>query len=292
MKPGELREHRREDLITKLAPVEYDPEARLDLWDRFLAEATGGDQELMRFLQRAAGYSLTGETDEEKLFFVHGPAAAGKSTFLEALKAAMGDYAQTADFETFLARQQVGGPRNDVARLAGARLVISIEVDEGKRLAEGLVKTLTGGDTVTARFMYRESFEFKPQMKLWLAANHAPKVSDDDEAMWRRILRVPFERVIPKEKRDPKVKATLRDPEIAGPAILAWAVQGCLTWQREGLGVPPIVEQATSAYRLDNDPLREFFASCCVFGPTKTVTVSDLNNEYESWCNDNRERDP
>lgn len=289
LRTGELREHRREDLITKLAPVEYDPNAKFELWDRFLTEATGGDQELMRFLQRAAGYSLTGEIDEEKLFFVHGPAAAGKSTFLEALKAAMGDYASTADFETFLSRQQVGGPRNDIARLAGARLVVSIEVDEGKRLAEGLLKTLTGGDTVTARFMYRESFEFKPQMKLWLAANHAPKVSDDDEAMWRRILRVPFERVIPKERRDPKVKATLRDPQVAGPAILAWAVQGCLAWQREGLGIPPVVEQATMAYRLDNDPLRDFLSVRCVFGPTKTVRIADLTAAYKNWCQENGE---
>lgn len=290
LRTGELRPHRREDLLIKLAPVEYDAGARSEAWERFLSDATGGDAELQTFLQRAAGYSLTGETDEEKLFFVHGPAASGKSTFLEALKGAFGDYAETADFETFLARQYVGGPRNDVARLAGARLVVSIEVDEGKKLAEGLVKTLTGGDTVTARFMYREAFSFRPQMKLWLAANHAPKVKDDDEAMWRRILRVPFERVVPKEKRDPRVKATLRDPQQGGPAILAWAVRGCLAWQREGLGIPPAIEQATQAYRLDNDPLREFFASCCVFGPTKTVTIAALNEEYETWCNDNRER--
>jgi len=127
-------------------------------------------------------------------------------------------------------------------------------------------------------------------MKLWLAANHAPRVSDADDAMWRRILRVPFEHTVPVEKRDPQLKATLRDPERAGPAILAWAVQGCIDWQEEGLGIPPLVEQATSAYRLDNDPLREFFASCCVFGPTKTVTIAALNEEYETWCNDNRER--
>lgn len=290
LRTGELREHRREDLLTKLAPVEYDATARLELWERFLAESTRGDQELATFLQRAAGYSLTGETDEEKLFFVHGPAAAGKSTFLEALKAALGDYAATADFETFLARTQVGGPRSDVAALAGARLVVGIEVDEGKRMAEGLVKQLTGGDTVTARFLYKENFTFRPQFKLWLAANHAPKVSDADDAMWRRILRVPFEQVVPLERRDPEVKRVLRDPAQAGPALLAWAVQGCLAWQREGLGIPPAVVQATDAYRLDNDPLREFVRIRCVFGPTRTVRISQLRETYSDWAKENGER--
>lgn len=289
LRTGELREHRREDLLTKISPVTYDANARSELWERFLEDSTGGDHELQVFLQRAAGYSLTGETDEEKLFFVHGPGAAGKSTFLEALKATFGDYAATADFETFLARHQVGGPRSDVAQLAGARLVVGIEVDEGKKMAEGLVKQLTGGDTVTARFLYKENFTFRPQMKLWLAANHAPKVSDDDDAMWRRILRVPFEHVVLAEKRDPGLKRTLRDTAISGPAILAWAVEGCLRWQREGLRVPPVVTQATQAYRLDNDPLRDFLNIRCVFGPTKTVRIRNLGTAYKTWCTDNGE---
>jgi len=226
---------------------------------------------------------VTGETTEEKLFFIHGPTAAGKSTFTEAIKATLGDYAVTADFETFLKRIQVGAVRNDVARLAGARFVVSIEVDEGRELAEGLTKILTGGDTVSTRFLYHESFEFFPKFKLWLAANHAPRVSDRDDALWRRILRLPFEHTIPEEKRDPKVKATLRDPKIAGPAILAWAVRGCLLWQQCGLFVPEVIRDATDEYRADQDPLRDFFPDECKFDTTAFVPVSDLRKRYDDW---------
>ncbi len=290
LKTGRLREHRRQDFITRLAPVEYDPAARSELWQRALDQWTDGNRELQAFLQRAVGYSLTGDTGEEVLFFVHGPAAAGKSSFLEAIKATLGDYAKTADFDTFVQRKDVA-IRNDIAELAGRRFVCSIEVDEGKKLAEGLVKMLTGGDTVRARFLYEEGFEFLPQFKLWLAANKAPKVRDDDAAMWRRILRIPFENVIAKDKRDPSVKKRLKDTSDAGPAILAWAVEGCLRWQEERLQVPPLVEQATEAYRLDMDPLRQFFEDCCVFGDGLKVTAARLHQEYETWCRQNGERE-
>lgn len=291
LRTGELREHRREDLITKLAPVEYDPEASLELWDTFLSTATDNDQEVTDFLQRAAGYALTGNTAEEVLFFLHGPTAAGKSTFIEALKSTLGEYAATADFEAFLARRDVGGPRNDIARLAGARFVASIEVDEGKSLAQGLLKMLTGGDTVTCRFLYQEAFEFVPQFKLFLAANHAPKVNADDTAMWRRILRVPFEHVIPEGQRDPKVKAALRNPAVAGPAVLAWAVEGCLKWQSEGLGVPRRVVAATNAYRESQDTLKRFLDDCCVFGPDLWIATAELRAAYEAWGRENGEKE-
>ncbi len=287
LRTGELRAHSQDDLITKLAPVRYDPEARSDVWECFLDEATSGDQELQGFLARAIGYSLTGFTTEEKLFFIHGPGGAGKSTFVEAIKSTLGDYAMTADFETFLARSFTGGMRNDIARLAGARFVASIEVEEGKRLAEGLVKTITGGDTVTARFLYREAFSFKPNFTLWLCANHAPEVKDNDSAMWRRILRVPFEHMIPAERRDPAVKQTLCDPEQAGSAILAWAIRGCLEWQRVGLAVPESVTAATEAYRREMDPLSDFIAACCLLAPTAHVPSAELRQAYEDWTREN-----
>jgi len=284
LKTGILRSHRREDHITRLAPVTYDPDARLDMWDNFLQAITAGDTAFQRFLQVSVGYSLTGVTDEEKLFMPLGIEDTGKSTFLEAIKAMFGDYAATANFETFVARRDTGSTRNDIARLAGARIVVSIEVDEGKRLAEGLVKTITGGDTVTARFLYKDEFEFLPQFKLWLAANHAPQVKQEDGAMWKRILRLPFEHQVAKEKKDPRVKATLRDVSAAGPAILAWAVEGCLIWQREGLGVPPAVEKATKAYRADMDPLKEFLADCCVLDNNASMPTTELQEEYAKWC--------
>jgi putative DNA primase/helicase len=284
LRTGKLLPHDSARMLTKLAPVTYDPAARSPLWERFLSEATGGDDDLIAFLQRAVGYTLTGDTREEKLFFVHGPTNSGKSTFLEALKSCLGDYAMTADFETFLARSFVGGPRPDIARLAGARFVVSIEVDEGKKLAEGLVKQITGGDTVSARFLYREEFEFRPQFKLWLAANHAPTVKHDDDAMWRRILKLPFEITVPKEKRDPKLKATLADPAQSGAAILAWAVRGCLDWQAQGLSVPMRVELATEAYRRGQDPLADFLTSYCVLGGNLWTPAGELRRVYEQWC--------
>ncbi|HEY0376412.1 MAG TPA: phage/plasmid primase, P4 family [Pyrinomonadaceae bacterium] len=292
LRTGRLREHRPEDLITKLSPVIFDTQARSDMWELFLRDATGGDADLEKFLQRATGYSLTGDTREEVLFFIHGPQAAGKSTFMETIKAALGDYARTSDFEAFLSRRDVGSPRNDIARLAGARFVASIEVDEGKKLAEGLVKVLTGGDTVAVRFLHREFFEFRPPFKLWLAANHAPRVRDDDEAMWRRILRVPFVHTIPKAQRDPKIKAQLRDAATAGPAVLAWMLRGCLDWQRDGLRVPQAVEEATQEYRESQDPLKDFIADCCVLTPATWTPTAALRAEYERWTKERGERHP
>ncbi len=284
LRTGQLRPHCRDDLLTRLAPINYDPEARSEVWEKFLRDATGGDAAFAAFLQRAAGYSLTGDTSEEVLFFVYGPEATGKTTYIEALKATLGDYATTADFEAFLARPQVGAVRNDIARLAGARLVASVEVDEGKKLAQGLVKQLTGGDTVTARFLYQEQFEFQATFKLWLAANHAPKVSHHDGALWRRILRVPFEQTIAKERRDPQVKAYLSDPARGGPSVLAWAVRGCLAWQREGLGVPGAVTNSTEAYRAEMDPLKEFLADRALLDPSAWAKASELWAAYIAWA--------
>lgn len=288
LRSGELHPHDPKNMISKLAPVQFNPEARHELWDRFLNESTQEDKELAAFLQRAAGYSLTGSTAEEKLFFVHGPAASGKSTFVESLKATLGDYSSMADFETFLERKHAGGPRNDIARLAGARFVASVEVSDGRRLAQGLVKLLTGGDTVAARFLYRESFEFIPQFKLWLAANHTPRVDSGDSAMWRRIARIPFERTIPKHKRDPKVKATLKSDPEARAAILAWAVAGCTAWQCVGLKVPESVEDATEAYRQDQDDLRDFFDECCVIEAGCWTEAARLRKAYAQFCDEMR----
>jgi putative DNA primase/helicase len=292
LKTGEIREHKQEDLITRLCPTLYTGETDFDLWQDFLKTACDDDNELIEFLQRAVGYSLTGDTREEKLFFVHGGTATGKSTFLEAIKSTLGDYSHTADFESFLKRSSVGGPRSDIAQMCGARMVVSIEVEEGKNLAEGLVKTLTGGDRFRARHLYKEGFEFEPQFKLWLAANHAPHVNDLDAAMWRRILRIPFEHVIPEKERDPKIKAMLKNPKIAGPTILAWAVEGCLKWQQDGLKVPAKIKAATEKYKLDMDPLKEFFEECCQFGQQYTAFVVQLREAYDRFCRENGQKYP
>lgn len=290
LKTGELRPHRREDLMTKLAPVEYDPKAHVEgeaagLLRGVLEKATGGDRELQGFLQRAAGYSLTGSVEEEKLFFVHGVEATAKSTFLESMKAMLGDYAATADFSLLVKRQNGdGGPREDIARLHGKRFVASVEVAEGKQLAEEIVKSLTGNEKIAARHLYQSTFEYQPQFKLWMGANHAPRVSEADGAMWRRILRIPFDRQIPPKERDPAVKATLRNPKTGGVALLAWAVEGCLAWQRNGLRVPEIVTTATAEYRADMDPLKDFFDDRCEVPSAHWTATQAIMTGYRSWA--------
>lgn len=279
LRTGDLRPHRREDFITKCAPVWYDPAARSDLWERFLDMATGGDVGFREFLMKAAGYCLTGDTREEKLFMVLGPAATGKSSFIETLRAVLGEYSRTADFESFVQRRD-SGIRNDLAGLVGRRLVVSIEVEQGRRLAEALLKSITGRDTLTARFLYGEFFEFQPQFKLWLVANDAPVVRHGDEGIWRRILRLPFEHVVPAGKRDPTLKTRLTsDPEHKA-AVLAWAVEGCLRWQESGLAEPERVRGATAAYRAAQNPLQEFVADVCELGAEYSVGAGALRRAY------------
>jgi putative DNA primase/helicase len=220
------------------------------------------------------------------LLFLHGPAATGKSTFIEVLKATLGEYARTADFDTFLRRKGDRGIPSDIARLAGARLVVGDEVEEGKALAEGLIKQLTGGDTVTARFMYRDYFEFRPAFKLWLVANARPQVSADDAAMWRRILQVPCTTVVPEHERDDKLKSRLKAPEHLA-AVLAWAVQGCLEWQEIGLAVPDSVRAYTEDYRHEADPFATWVTDECVLGGSLCCEAGTLRTRYEEWCKAN-----
>jgi len=284
LRTGELRGHSREDLITRLAPVVFDPSASSGLWDDFLQRATNGDQELQDYLQRVAGYTMVGVAREEVALILLGGTATGKSTFVEALKATLGEYAATADFETFLRRSQPQGPRTDLARLKGVRLVTASEVPAGRQFDESTVKQLTGGDTVTARHLYKEAFEYVPQFTICMAANHRPGVRDDDPAIWRRLKVISFEAQIPVEERDPQVKARLRDPKVGGPAILAWAVEGALKWQQEGLGEPEAVRRATQDYRSEMEIFTQFVEDCCVEDPSQWVESIDIRGFYENWC--------
>lgn len=284
LRAGVLRQHRREDLITRVAPVNYDPTAAHPGVEAFLSRVIP-DPELRGYLCRAVGTSLTGITEDERLFFVHGPTNSGKSTFAEAVKAMLGPYAVTADFNTFL-RKRESGISNDIARLAGARLVVSLEVEDGKQLAAALIKSLTGGDTIAARFLHNEYFEFRPQFKLWLVANHRPKADAEDAATWRRIRVLPFTESIPEEERDESVKRTLRDDPSARSALLAWAVKGCIDWQSGGLREPDAVRRATEEYRDECDPLSDFLRECCVQEPAAKVGVAELFAAYVKWSSE------
>jgi putative DNA primase/helicase len=276
---GELMEHRREDLITKLAPIEYDPEARAATWEAFLRRVLP-KEEVREFVRRAAGYSLTGDTSEQCMFINHGGGNNGKSTFQETIAAALGDYAMRAPTEMLLARR-AGGIPNDVARLKGGRFVMSSETEEGRRLAESLVKDLTGQDTISARFMRAEWFDFTPTHKLWLSTNHKPEIRGTDNAIWRRIRLVPWTVAIPPAEQDKKLLAKLRK-EL--PGILAWAVRGCLKWQREGLAEPEEVRSATAAYRSEMDVLAAFIEDRCVVGRGLEAQATPLYNAYREWA--------
>jgi putative DNA primase/helicase len=285
LRTGELREHRREDLITRLAPVEYDPEAEAPRFLRFLSEVFGGDGDLIAFVRRYAGYSLTGSTRERVFAILHGSGKNGKTTLVELLRDTLGDYATNTATETVLAKRSEG-INNDVAALKGARFVSTAEVEQDRRLAESKVKQLTGSDTVTARFLYGEPFSFKPEFKLWLSTNNRPVIRGTDDAIWDRIRLVPFEQRFDGERGDPRLPEKLRE-EL--PGVLAWMVRGCLEWQRIGLGEPEKVRAATEGYRSEMDVLAAFIEDRCVVDPKASVGATRLYQEYVSWCEDGGE---
>lgn len=257
---GELRKHRSEDYHTRLAPVQYTAGATAAAWEGFLGRVFDHDEQLIGFVQRAVGYSLTGLTSEQVLFMPWGPGANGKSTFLEVLQRLLGDYATTADASTFL-DQRRDGARNDLARLHGARFVAAIEVERGARLAESLVKSVTGQDRVTARFLFREYFTYTPQFKVWLAVNHKPVIRGAEHAIWRRIRLIPFTITIPAGERDARLVERLMTE---APGILNWALEGLRSWREQGLGSAPAVEQATAEYRAEMDSIGDFLAARCL----------------------------
>ena len=278
----ELREQQPQDLITHCLPVEYDPTAECPTWRSFLLRVFDGDEELISFLQRAVGYSLTGSTKEQVFFLLYGTGANGKSTFLETIRSLLGNLAQSARFESFLVKRVDSIP-NDIARMQGARFVTAVESEGEHRLSESTLKQLTGQDSVTARFMRGEFFDFKPEFKLWLAANHKPIIRGTDLAIWRRVKLIPFQVTIPEEERDLDMVDKLR-AEL--PGILAWAVDGCQRWREEGLGTANAVKEGTERYRRESDTLRQFLNDQCVFGAGRCVSKKDLYGYYQRYCKD------
>ena len=276
---GQLRPHDRADLLTHLVPTPFEPDAPCPLWEAFLERIFDHNEPLISFVQRAVGYSLTGLATEQVLFLAIGTGSNGKSTFFDVLRRLLGDYVTNAEFSTFLKRGG-DGVRNDLARLASARVVSASEPERGKPLAESLVKQLTGGDAVTVRFLFKEFFEYLPTFKVWLAANTRPTISGSDAGIWRRMRLIPFAAKISDEERD-----TMLGHKLAAelPGILAWAVRGCLRWQSEGLGLPPEVVEANADYRESMDPLPAFLDGHCEVGPFHTVLARDLYDVYLRW---------
>jgi putative DNA primase/helicase len=286
LRTGQLRPHGRADLLTKLAPAPYDPAADAPRWQRFLDRIMDGQAELVAYLQRAVGYSLTGSTGEECLFIPYGSGRNGKSRFIGATQHILGDYGQQMPSSTLLSKPGgADGIPNDVARLKGVRFAAAVETEQGRRLDEELVKRLTGGDKLTARFLRAEFFEFTAECKLWVATNHKPTVSGTDEGIWSRMRLVPFTVTIPPAERDKGLADKLA---AEAPGILAWAVAGCLAWQQRGLHEPAAVLDATADYRAEQDTLGEFIQQCCQTGRNCYAHAGELLAAYQDFSGDRR----
>jgi putative DNA primase/helicase len=285
LKTGSIRPHDPNNMMTQLAPVAYNPDAKCPLWLKFLDQVLDGNRELIEFLKRAIGYSLTGVTREQCLFMLHGNGANGKSTFINTIGTMLGDYAKQTPTETLLVKQK-GAIPNDIARLVGARLVMASEAEMGQALAESLIKQMTGEDILSARFLHGEWFDFTPTHKVFLGTNHKPVIRGVDHAIWRRIRLIPFNVTIPDEDQDHRLREKLEN-ELEG--ILAWAVRGCLEWQKQGLGEPDEVADATGEYRQEMDLFGRFLSDCCEIGPAATVSSRDIYQAYAKWCEENGE---
>ena len=282
LRTGKLGPHRQSDLISKMAPVTYDPDARCPNWDEFLSMVMNQRSRLVTFLQRAFGCCLTGVTSDKAMFILYGAGGDnGKSTMVDVIQCLLGDYAMRTPTDTFM-RKKEGAIPNDVARLKGARFVWASENERGSRLSESLIKEMTGGDKLAARFMRGEFFEFYPEFKPWLATNHKPQIRGD-KAIWNRLKLIPFDVSIPKDQQKPRhlVMAMFRSEM---PGILNWAIKGCLDWHREGLGVPEEVVEATGEYEAEQDTFAMFLNEKCVCVPNARVASNALYRAYKQWA--------
>lgn len=275
------------NLITKRSKFIYDKDAKCPTWDMFLLQIFNKDTDLIRFVQKAMGYSLSGDVREQCLFILWGTGANGKSTFLNVLQELFGDYACTTGTETFM--KKTSEQSNDLARLKGIRLVTTTEVEQGKALSESLIKQITGGDEITARFLYGEYFSFKPTFKIFMATNHKPKIRGADNGIWRRIKMIPFTVTIPAEQRD----KTLTEKLIAeNSGILNWLIQGYALWRKEGLNEPEAIRDANEEYRMDMDAVGTFVNDCFDLDASMRWRLPNqmLYQTYIKWCNANNER--
>jgi putative DNA primase/helicase len=259
LRTGELRPHTKSDLITSLSESTFTPCAEYELWDSFLWRITAQNHDLYDYLRRFVGYLLVADTSDQSLHFLYGLGANGKSVFCEVLQRLMGDYAVTASPDLIMLRRHAGIP-NDVARLRGVRAALMNETSQGSRFDEAKLKDLTGGDTLTARFLNHEFFDFHPTHRIIIRGNHKPAINGTDDGIWRRLRLVPFTVSIPLEEQDRDLLRKLRG-ELSG--ILNWAIQGCLEWQKSGLAPPQIVTDAVRQYREESDTLGRFIGECC-----------------------------
>lgn len=282
LRTGVLRNGLPDDRITMSTGIAYDVAAKCPRWEQFLTEVFD-DKELVDWLWRALGYSISGDTTQQCVFIGHGKGANGKTRFIEALRGAIGDYSYSSPFSTFELYQRTGIP-NDLAALEFKRFVTSSETNDNTRLNEARIKAISGGDPITARYLHAEFFTFMPHLKLWLFVNHKPKVVDDSFGFWRRVRLIPFTKQFTGEADDRRLGEKLRS-EASG--ILAWLVRGCLEWQRRGLEpVPECVKAATQEYQEESDRVSGFIKERCVEHPKAYVKAADLYKAYRTWAID------
>lgn len=284
LKTGKLRLHKPESNLTLMCGTKYQPKAKAPQFMKFLSEIMAGDEQMVDFLQRVFGYALTGSGREQCLFFLIGSGLNGKTTLIETLRKVFGSYARHTPTATLIRNGLA--IRNDLARLRGARFVTAAEVSRGNELDEATTKMLTGEDPVASRFLYREFFEYRPNFKLFLVANHTPEIRGSDFGIWRRILLIPFSVTIPQEKVNKELPLKL-NTEL--PGILAWLVEGCLKWQKDGLRVPVKVKEATEEYREEADFLGQFLEDCCRVNKESKVRSKELYEAYRCWAVENRD---
>ena len=291
LRNGELIPHDSNFMMSKICVCECDQAgAKPKLWLKFLDDVTNHDKALQDYIQKCVGYSLSGSNREQCAYFLYGMGNNGKSTFLDTIADMMGGYAANVQPETIMLQKSFtgGGANSDIARLKSARFVTSEEPTEGVRLNEGLLKQLTGGSKVTCRFLYGDEFEYTPEFKIWIATNHKPVVRGTDLGIWRRIKLIPFEVNIPKEKVDKNLRYRLRK-EL--PAILRWAIDGCIRWQKEGIQEPQRVSEAVQEYKQEMDLLAGFIEQCLVidYDCDEKIMASDLFRIYSKWAKENNE---
>ncbi len=288
LKTSRIRDATTKDLITKKSNFIFDKDAQCPTWNMFLQQIFNKDQDLIHFVQKAMGYSLSGDTSEQCLFILWGTGANGKSTFLNVLQQLFGDYACCTGTDTFMKKSSEHS--NDIARLKGLRLVTTNEVEQGKPLSESLVKQITGEDELTARFLYGEYFSYKPTFKIFMATNHKPRIRGADNGIWRRIKMIPFTVTIPPEQRDKKLTEKLI-AENSG--ILNWLLAGYVMWKKEGLTMEPdAVRNANEEYRMDMDVVGTFVNECLDIDASMKWRLNNtlLYNTYMKWCTKNNER--
>lgn len=282
LRTGALLQAAPEMRITRQIAAEYQPEATCSRWLEFLDSIFAHDTATVEFIQRALGYTLTGVTTEEVLFICFGSGANGKSVFANVLSTVIADYSQMAPQSLLTVRREGdSGPRNDVARLCGARLVQINELNQGDRLDEQIVKMLAGREMLSARFLHKEYFDFWPTAKPWLRTNHRPIITGEDDGIWRRIMLIPFRRKFAEHERDPWLESKLLEER---DGILAWMVAGCLDWQRNGLKPSPLVKRESATYRKESDLLGEFLDEKTKPDPNEKVQQSRLFEHWRSWC--------